>query len=136
MGLNLPSSILRYLVLFCCRDSPTYSYEVISKIEEFSGGYWSPSSGTVYPLVDRLIEEGLLEEVSPDDGSEDRNYFRLSEKGEEEIRDVEENMDEYKSDFEDLILGYIHLYASMESEESLEEFKEEVNGVESSGKAC
>lgn len=137
--MNLPSDVLEYIVLFTCKDSASYGYEVVSRIEEFSCGCWSPSTGTVYPLIDRMVEDGLLERVnseSVDEGDSDRNYFVISDKGMDKLEDAQDNMDEYKGEFRDLILGYVNLYAKFCSNEEFDSLVEEVNGVESLGKTC
>ncbi|MFB6115186.1 MAG: PadR family transcriptional regulator, partial [Candidatus Nanohalobium sp.] len=91
MGKKLPSDILRYMVLKIFEESPSYGYEVVSKIEEITEGNWSPSYGTIYPLMQRLEDEGLLRELSDEELDEkgledgDRKYFELTEEGEEEL---------------------------------------------------
>jgi DNA-binding PadR family transcriptional regulator len=62
-------------------------YQIIQQIAERSGGVWKPSPGSVYPTVQQLEDEGLVEghEV------EGRRVLRLSDAGR---RYVEEHPDE------------------------------------------
>jgi len=86
-----------------------------------------------------MVEDGLLERVnseSVDEGDSDRNYFVISDKGMDKLEDAQDNMDEYKGEFRDLILGYVNLYAKFCSNEEFDSLVEEVNGVESLGKTC
>mgnify|MGYP006280660369 FL=1 len=132
MSIKLPSSVLRYLVLYSCRDEPSYGYEVVSSIEELSGNNWSPSSGTVYPLIDRLKDECLLRELDQNEIDEkelegdDRNYFIITEKGAEELDEVVENAEEHREEFGKLILGYLNIYGKTYGFESLEDLFDEV----------
>jgi DNA-binding PadR family transcriptional regulator len=78
-------------------------------IEAMSQGWWRPSPGSVYPLLETMTKEGLLNK------GEDGRY-ELTEKGKEEVgwpsrmrsaypRSVEEILSEmvsYVSYFEDL----------------------------------
>ncbi|QKQ98537.1 hypothetical protein GKQ38_03355 [Candidatus Nanohaloarchaea archaeon] len=124
MGKKLPSHILRYSVLKQFENGPNYGYGVVSGIEDVTEGYWSPSYGTIYPLIQRLEDEGLLEKLDEkevkDRGLEDsdRKYFRLTEKGLEEIAN-DMDAEEHRENFEDLILGYLKIYENKYGDEAL-----------------
>ncbi len=126
MGKKLPSDILRFMVLKSFEEGPSYGYEVVSCIEEVTDGYWSPSYGTIYPLIQRLEDEGLLQPIDSKEARErgledgDRKYFELTEEGKEEIT-LDEDEEEIKDNFEELILGYLKIYQDKYSEEELEE---------------
>src|ERR1700749_20052 len=62
-------------------------YQIIQQIAERTGGAWKPSPGSVYPTVQQLEDEGLVE----GDEGEGRRLLRLSEEGR---RYVEEHPDE------------------------------------------
>jgi DNA-binding PadR family transcriptional regulator len=38
--------------------------EIIDKAIAESGGIWKPSPGLIYPLLGRLIEEGLIDQTA------------------------------------------------------------------------
>ncbi|WEL23139.1 PadR family transcriptional regulator [Candidatus Nanohalovita haloferacivicina] len=128
MGKKLPSDILRYTVLKIFEEGPSYGYEVVSSIEEVTDGYWSPSYGTIYPLIQRLEDQGLLKSLSEKEAKDqgldngDRNYFELTEKGKEEVTPDQET--EARENFEELILGYLKIYENKYGKESLEELLE------------
>ncbi|GAA4373220.1 PadR family transcriptional regulator [Nocardioides caricicola] len=52
-------------------------YQVIQQIAERSNGAWRPSPGSVYPTVQQLQDEGLLES----DDTRGRKTLRLTEEG-------------------------------------------------------
>ena len=62
-------------------------YQIIQQIAERSGGAWKPSPGSVYPTVQQLEDEGLVEGVE----GQGRRLLRLSDEGR---RYVEEHPDE------------------------------------------
>ncbi len=62
-------------------------YQIIQQIAERSGGAWKPSPGSVYPTVQQLEDEGLVEGHE----GEGRRLLRLSEEGR---RHVEEHPEE------------------------------------------
>lgn len=52
---------VRSAVLRLLNESPMHGYQIIHEIEERSGGAWKPSPGSVYPTLQLLVDEGLLE---------------------------------------------------------------------------
>jgi DNA-binding PadR family transcriptional regulator len=68
---------VRAAVLALLAEEPRNGYQLIQAIEERSGGEWRPSPGAVYPALQQLTDEGLIEGTE-DDG---RRTFRLTEAG-------------------------------------------------------
>ena len=52
--------------------------QIIDEIERWSFGFWRPSPGSIYPLLDDLEEEGLVK-ISRVDGV--KKYYSLTEEG-------------------------------------------------------
>jgi len=52
---------LRSLVLRILADGPKHGYEIIKEIERITRGKWRPAAGTLYPLLEQLRNEGLIE---------------------------------------------------------------------------
>jgi DNA-binding PadR family transcriptional regulator len=59
-------------------DEPVNGYQVIQRIADRSGGAWRPSPGSVYPTIQQLEDEGLIEA----DDERGRRTFRLTTEGE------------------------------------------------------
>jgi DNA-binding PadR family transcriptional regulator len=68
---------VRAAVLVLLSEQPRNGYQIIQEIEQRSGGMWKPSSGSVYPALQQLEDEGLVEV----DTQEGRRSFRLTEAG-------------------------------------------------------
>jgi DNA-binding PadR family transcriptional regulator len=68
---------VRAAILALLREQPRNGYQVIQEIEARSQGMWRASAGSVYPALQQLEDEGLVEAV--DEGS--RRVFRLTEAG-------------------------------------------------------
>jgi DNA-binding PadR family transcriptional regulator len=56
--------------------------EIIDKAIVQSGGKWRPSPGLIYPLLGRLLEEGLIDET-------DNGRYKITTKGMEMSSDIE-----------------------------------------------
>ena len=78
---------VRSAVLDVLAVEPMNGYQVIQQIAERSGGVWKPSPGSVYPTIQQLEDEGLVEGTA---GS-GRRLLRLTDEG---LRYVEEHRDE------------------------------------------
>lgn len=55
---------VRASILALLKDRPMHGYEMIQEIAERSGGAWKPSPGSVYPTLQLLEDEGLIESAS------------------------------------------------------------------------
>lgn len=52
---------VRSAILDVLAAAPMNGYQIIQQIAERSGGAWKPSPGSVYPTVQQLEDEGLVE---------------------------------------------------------------------------
>lgn len=53
--------LLTLFVLHSLDEKPRSGYDLLKLISERTGGGWTPSKGTLYPLLKQLDEEGLIE---------------------------------------------------------------------------
>src|SRR6266702_3255428 len=74
---------VRAAILALLREGPRNGYQIMSEIEERSGGAWRPSPGAVYPALQQLADEGLIEAAE----SSGRRTFRLTEAGRRHVED-------------------------------------------------
>ena len=51
---------IRTSLLVALGDGPAHGYELITRLEEKSGGAWRPSPGSVYPTLQLFEDEGLV----------------------------------------------------------------------------
>ena len=68
---------VRSAILDVLAVEPMNGYQIIQQIAERSGGAWKPSPGSVYPTVQQLEDEGLVEGTS----GEGRRLLQLTEEG-------------------------------------------------------
>jgi len=78
---------VRAAILDVLAVEPLNGYQVIQQIAERTGGAWKPSPGSVYPTIQQLEDEGLVEANE----SGGRRLLQLSEAGRQY---VEEHPDE------------------------------------------
>src|SRR6266567_396972 len=68
---------VRAAILALLREGPRNGYQIMSEIEERSGGAWRPSPGAVYPALSQLADEGLIAAEE----SAGRRTYSLTEAG-------------------------------------------------------
>jgi DNA-binding PadR family transcriptional regulator len=68
---------VRAAVLALLADRPMHGYEMIKEIEARSDGAWTPSAGSIYPMLQLLEDEGLIQ----GEDSDGKRRFTLTEAG-------------------------------------------------------
>jgi DNA-binding PadR family transcriptional regulator len=71
---------VRNAVIALLAEGPKHGYQLIQEMGERSGGVWSPSPGSIYPILHRLAAAGVVEAEEVEDG---RRIFRLTAKGQQ-----------------------------------------------------
>ncbi len=70
------------LVLSVLAQGESYGYDLIRQVRERSGGKLDVGEGTLYPVLRKLEERGLVEaEWRKADTERQRKYYRLKEQG-------------------------------------------------------
>jgi len=64
----------------------THGYEILKELEKFTVGIWKPSHSNLYTLLNKMVEEGLLEPREEYRGKVRRVKYRLTDKGWEYLR--------------------------------------------------
>src|SRR3954451_19259075 len=78
---------VRPAVLALLLERPMHGYEMIQELESRTGGIWRPSPGSVYPTLQLLEDEGLIEATA--EGG--RKSYRLTDAGRPEAETAAQN---------------------------------------------
>ena len=80
---QLKKGVLEMLVLRLICEKPTYGYELLSRLKEESGGRFALKEGTLYPILYRLEDDGLIvARWSQGEGrSAPKKYYEATEAG-------------------------------------------------------
>jgi DNA-binding PadR family transcriptional regulator len=108
VGSSIPRGFSRYFILDLLKEKNWTGKEIIDYAFEQSDGIWKPSPGLIYPLLGRLLDEGLIEEVK--DGK-----YKITKKGTETAADVDKINDIVKKQLEVLFrLGSVGRFVAMD----------------------
>jgi DNA-binding PadR family transcriptional regulator len=75
---------LRALLLWLIGEKPRHGYELIKAVEQMVGGAYSPSPGSVYPILSLLEDMGQIE-AAPSEGG--KKLFAITEAGRRALKD-------------------------------------------------
>ena len=79
---------VRAAILDVLAVQPMNGYQIIQQIADRSGGAWKPSPGSVYPTLQQLEDEALVEGAEV----EGRRVLRLTEAGRDYVAEHPEEM--------------------------------------------
>jgi DNA-binding PadR family transcriptional regulator len=80
----LPLTPLAYQVLLALADADRHGYGIIREVADRTDGLVRIRTGTLYTMLQRLLDESLLEESDARPATDDdsrRKYYRLTELG-------------------------------------------------------
>lgn len=96
VGSSIPRGFSRFYVLSILKEQPMTGKQIIESASKESDGMWKPSPGLVYPLLGRLLQEGLIEE------NEDGKYT-ITDKGIDVLSDLSSIQDVIKKQLDVLM---------------------------------
>lgn len=83
----LPLPPATFHILVALADEDRHGYAIMKDIAARTGGKLTLSAGTLYRSVERMLEQGLIAEITPrvarDMDDERRRYYRLTAFGRE-----------------------------------------------------
>lgn len=85
---QLKKGVLGMLVLRLLSQEETYGYQLLQALREKGGDLFALKEGTLYPVLYRLEEEGLVANrwSSPKDREQPRKYYHITEQGARELQ--------------------------------------------------
>jgi len=108
VGSSVPRGFSRYFILELLKKTPHTGKEIIDYAVKQSNGIWKPSPGLIYPLLGRLLDEGLIEETQ--DGK-----YQLTKKGRDTASDVDKVNEIIKKQLEVLFrLGNVGRFVAID----------------------
>jgi PadR family transcriptional regulator PadR len=86
-GQNLTKACNEALILGVLAEGPKHGYQIALEIEERSEGFFRFFHGTLYPILHKLEQEGLIRgSWSGKEGSRRRKRYALTARGRDALR--------------------------------------------------
>jgi len=100
--------ILSIYILHTLKKKPKSGYGILKELTEKTEGSWTPSKGTIYPLLTKLQEEEFIKIKTIEKRS--KTIYEVTNKGEQELKDMkrhiaemEEKMNQFRNILADMI---------------------------------
>ncbi len=97
------SGDMKYVILRTIKDKPMHGYEVMKALEDKTRGCYTPSPGTVYPTLQWLEDEGLVQ-------SEDRDgkkVYSITDAGREFLEENKSSVEEIFDRLDEMIDRFV-----------------------------
>lgn len=87
---QMKKGVLDMLVLKLLETEQKYGYQLISELKEKSGEMFILKEGTLYPILYRLEDDGLVESCwsSPKGKQMARKYYQITEQGKAALEEI------------------------------------------------
>ncbi len=84
----LPLQEPTFYILLSLRGGEKHGYAILKDVAELSSEHVKLSTGTLYGALYRLLDQGLIEQIDPDNKARGKKVYRLTHSG-LEVFDVE-----------------------------------------------
>jgi DNA-binding PadR family transcriptional regulator len=106
---SAPKGLLRYYILHKIAQKPIHGYEIIQDIDSKTEGAWRPGAGSLYPILKKLVSEGLIKaELEPTEEAT-RRVYHITSKGVESLAHAKELFANFQQRFGSLRRLFIEL---------------------------
>ena len=87
---QMKKGVLDMLVLRLLEEERKYGYQLITELREKSGDIFSLKEGTLYPILYRLEDEGLVESKWSEAENKQlpRKYYLMTDKGRQDLEEM------------------------------------------------
>jgi DNA-binding PadR family transcriptional regulator len=108
VGSSVPRGFSRYFIFDVLKKRPHSGKEIIDAAVKQSDGMWKPSPGLIYPLLGRLLDEGLIEETKS-------GKYQITRKGKSTAEDLESINDILKKQMDVVLrVGSVGRFVAMD----------------------
>ncbi|MFQ5969053.1 MAG: PadR family transcriptional regulator [Nitrososphaerales archaeon] len=108
VGSSVPRGFSRFYVLGILQEQPMTGKQIIESASKQSDGMWKPSPGLVYPLLGRLLQEGLIDE-------DEAGKYSITDKGIDVLGDLSSIQDVIKKQLDVLMrIGNVGKFIAMD----------------------
>jgi DNA-binding PadR family transcriptional regulator len=87
---------VKYALLDLLQERPMHGYEMMKALEEKSGGFYTPSAGTIYPTLQMLEDRGLVTAELVDG----KKVYSITESGRQVLEERQKDEENFENPFE------------------------------------
>jgi DNA-binding PadR family transcriptional regulator len=106
---SAPKGLLRHYILHKIAQRPIHGYEIIQDIDSKTEGAWRPGAGSLYPILKKLVSEGLIKAEPEPSQEATRRVYHITPKGAESLTHAKEMFTNFQQRFGSLRRLFIEL---------------------------
>src|ERR1700756_21739 len=106
---SAPKGLLRYYILHKIAQKPIHGYEIIQDIDSKTEGAWRPGAGSLYPILKKLVSEGLIKAEAEPSTEATRRVYQITPKGVQSLTHAKEMFTNFQQRFGSLRRLFIEL---------------------------
>src|SRR5256714_9947655 len=106
---SAPKGLLRYYILHKIAQNPIHGYEIIQDIDSKTEGAWRPGAGSLYPILKKLVSEGLIKAEPEPSAEATRRAYQITPKEVESLSHAKEMFANFQQRFGSLRRLFIDL---------------------------
>lgn len=101
MVYQLTPALLDAMVLAIAEGEDAYGYMIAQRLKSIA----SQKESSLYPVLKRLLEAGLLETYDQEYQGRNRRYYRITEEGRRRLAFYRKEWDEFKATADEILVG-------------------------------
>jgi DNA-binding PadR family transcriptional regulator len=82
---------MKFVLLELLQERPMHGYEMIKALEEKTGGFYTPSPGSIYPTLQMLEDGGMVTSAEV----EGKKVYTITDAGRASLAERRSNQDEF-----------------------------------------
>ncbi|HEX6281075.1 MAG TPA: PadR family transcriptional regulator [Nitrososphaera sp.] len=96
-----PRGLLIHYILHKIASKPSHGYEILQDIEDRTEGAWRPGAGATYPILKKLVQEGMIKADSST-REDARRVYHVTPRGIEQLKAAKQTLADYGHRWQDL----------------------------------
>ena len=108
--ISQPRGLLRLYILYRLSKKPMSGYDLMSDLDELTGGAWHPGSGSIYPALENLRRRGLVEESSR--GQRSKQVYTITRKGVEALEEHKKMINQFARKWNNIRIALAELISA------------------------
>ena len=100
MNSNFFKGQLKFFILKVLNKQPVHGYLLMQKISEDCMNLWKPTAGALYPALEELLQEKMIEVKTEAKTGRKKKVYAITKAGKKKFRELSEHIEGMKESFE------------------------------------
>jgi PadR family transcriptional regulator, regulatory protein PadR len=116
---QMKKGFISTLILLVLENEKSHGYKILKEIEKRTMNMWSPSTSTIYRLLDSLEERDLVNCIEEQESGRQKRIFEITENGKQTLKKLLQRYDKIHESMKSIISTTLNLTGESEMVEEL-----------------